>query len=65
DRFQQDDEMVPLDDYFVADLKGWYRFVNGLGLRLEVENVTDEDHELFQGWPMPGAAAYLGVDYVY
>ena len=65
DRFQQDDEMVPLDDYFVADLKGWYRFVNGLGLRLEVENVTDEDYELFQGWPMPGAAAYLGVDYVY
>lgn len=65
DRFQRDDEELRLDDYFVADVKGWYRFENGVGFRLEVENVTDEGYELFQGWPMPGAAAYLGVDYVF
>lgn len=65
DRFQRDDEELALDDYFVADLRAWYRFASGMGLRLEVENVTDEEYELFQGWPMPGAALHLGADWVY
>lgn len=65
DRFQRDDEMVPLDDYFVLDLRGWYRLPSGIGFKAEVENLTDESYELFQGWPMPGIAAYVGIDYVY
>lgn len=55
----------PLDDYFVANVRGWYRFANGMGRRVEVENVTDEEYELFQGWPMPGASVHVGADWVY
>jgi len=65
DRFQNDDEELRLDNYFVADAKGWYRLPNGVGVRLEIENVTDEDYELFRNWPMPGIAAYVGLDYRY
>ena len=65
DRFQQDDEQVPLDDYFVADLRARYRFPTGLGFRFEIENLFDAEYELFQGWPMPGIAAYGGIDYVF
>jgi outer membrane receptor protein involved in Fe transport len=65
DRFQQDDEQVPLDDYFVVDLRTQYRFPTGLGFRFEIENLFDDEYELFQDWPMPGIAAYGGIDYVF
>lgn len=65
DRYQKDAKQVPLGDYTEADLRTWYRFPTGIGLRLEVENLGDQHYELFKGWPMPGRAVYAGVDYVF
>lgn len=62
---QRDDSEGRLPNYVLANLRAGYRFGNGFGLRANVENLFDEDYELFAGWPMPRIALYAGVDYVF
>ena len=65
ERFQRDNSEVPLPDYVIANLNAAYRLRNGVALRARVENLFDEDYELFQGWPMPGASVFGGVSVTY
>lgn len=46
-----------------ANLRLHYRLPRSVGLRLKLENLFNEQHELFKGWPMPGISVYGAVDY--
>ncbi len=63
--FQGDDMQNRLPNYFLANAAIGYRLESGLGFRVRVENLFDEDYELFAGWPMPGTSLNAGVDWVF
>ena len=62
---QRDDSEQRLPNYVLANFRTGYRLDNGVGFRVNVENLFDEDYELFAGWPMPGISLYAGVDYLF
>jgi len=56
---------IPLDAYTLVGLKGEYRFTRKLSASARVENATDEDYVLADGYNTAGRSYYLKFDYVF
>jgi len=63
--FQGDDSQNRLPNFVLANAGIGYRLDSGVGLRVRIENLFDEDYELFAGWPMPGTSVNAGVDWAF
>jgi vitamin B12 transporter len=56
---------IPLDAYTLVGLKGEYRFTSKFSASARVENATDEDYVLADGYNTAGRSYYLKFDYVF
>lgn len=56
---------IPLDAYTLVSLKGEYRFTKKLTASARVENLTDEDYALADGYNTPERSYYLKLGYVF
>ncbi len=52
---------VELDDYTLLDLRASYQVDDRISAYAWLENATDEDYEVIDGFSTPGRAAYIGV----
>ncbi|MGV6476939.1 TonB-dependent receptor plug domain-containing protein [Azotobacter vinelandii] len=53
-RYSSTDGTQEASGFVVFDLKGGYRFDNGLQLDASVQNLTDHEYEYSEGYPEPG-----------
>lgn len=51
---------VELDDYAVARVAGSYQLTEAVALTARVENLTDNDYEVADGFKAPGLEAFFG-----
>jgi vitamin B12 transporter len=56
---------IPLDAYTLIGLKGEYRFSKKLSASGRIENLTDEDYALADGYNTPERSYYLKLGYVF
>ena len=54
-------DWIELDDYWLFDLKGIYKFSENIQAELSVENILDEDYSTSYGFPREGRVFILGV----
>ena len=52
---------VDLDDYTLLDLRAKYLVTETMSAYVRLENASDEDYEVINGFSTPGRAAYVGV----
>ncbi|UAB77829.1 TonB-dependent receptor [Erythrobacter sp. SCSIO 43205] len=63
DSFDDTFNTVPIDGYFVGDVRASYAVTDALEIFGRIENVTDEDYETVANFGTPGRAVFGGVRY--
>ena len=56
---------VVLDDYVTLDIGGGYQATSNLLIYARIENLTDEDYELVDGYGTAGISAYAGAKFTF
>ncbi|HEX9933726.1 MAG TPA: TonB-dependent receptor, partial [bacterium] len=57
------DVYPPMEDYTVVNLSVRAALIRGVGLKLQVRNVSDERYEAMYGYPMPRRNWYFEMEY--
>lgn len=60
---QREDYGVTLQGYTVIDLRAAYRFNDNWKLAFRLENMTDEEYQLVNGYNTPGASGYVTLEW--
>jgi len=63
DSFDDSFNTVPIDGYFVGEVRASYKVTDALEVFGRIENVTDEDYETVANFGTPGRAVFGGVRY--
>jgi vitamin B12 transporter len=56
---------VTLDPYITLDVGGGYQMTSNLLIYARIENITDEDYELVDGYGTAGISAYAGAKFIF
>ncbi|MBC8206081.1 MAG: TonB-dependent receptor [Kiritimatiellaeota bacterium] len=56
---------VVLDEYITLDIGGGYQVTSNLLVYARIENLTDEDYELVDGYGTAGISAYAGAKFTF
>ena len=58
-------EYTELDDYYLFDFTANYKFSKRLSFFGKIENLTNEEYQTMNGYPMPGRTATVGLTLQY
>jgi vitamin B12 transporter len=58
-------QLVTLDDYFLVNLSGGYKFNENVKLFARIENLLDQRYEQVAGFGTPGISGFAGIKLTY